>query len=88
MGQDIPISVSISPNLVKGPIFLCKSDPHHLVTYFNGALENSALQGEAKKRSFFLDIKTTRKFKLGSISEKHTQRHNRREQADSDGCDL
>ena len=44
IGKYIPTLVSISSNLPKKPIFLCKSDPHHLVTSFIGALENSALQ--------------------------------------------
>ena len=37
-GKHIPISVSISSNLVKGPIFLRNSDPHHLVTSFVSVL--------------------------------------------------
>ena len=32
IGKHIPISVSHSSNLVKEPIFLSISDPHHLVT--------------------------------------------------------
>ena len=35
----------------------------------------------------FFDIETTINIKLGSILEKLTQRHNRREQADLDDCD-
>ena len=38
-------------------------------------------------KNLFLDIETTIKTKLGSILEKITQRHNRREQADLDDCD-
>ena len=37
--KHVPISVSISSNLVEEPIFLCNSDPHHLVASFIGALE-------------------------------------------------
>ena len=33
IGKHIPISVSISSNLVKEPIFLCNSDTRHLVTF-------------------------------------------------------
>ena len=86
-GKHIPILVSISSNLAKEPIFLWDSDPHHLVTSFIGALENLALQNEAILKNFFFDIETTIKIKLGSILEKFTQRHNRREQADLDDCD-
>ena len=45
--KHIPISVAISSNLLKEPIFVCNSDPHHLVTSFIGALGNLALQSEA-----------------------------------------
>ena len=87
VGKHVPISVSISSNLVEEPIFLCNSDAHHLVASFVGALENLASQSKAKMKNMFLDIKTLVKIKLGSILEKLTQRHNRREQADLDDCD-
>ena len=84
--KHVPMSGSIS-SIVEEPIFLCNSDPHHLVASFIGALENLASQSKAKMKNLFLDIKTTIKIKLGSILEKLTQRHNRREQADLDDCD-
>ena len=87
IGKHIPISVSISSNLVKEPNFLCNSDPHHLVTSFIAALENLALQSKAIMKKLFSYIETTIKIKLSSILEKLTQRHNRREQADFDDCD-
>ena len=37
-------------------------------------------------KKLFFDIKTTIKSKLGSVLEKPTQRHNRREQIDLDDC--
>ena len=86
IGKHIPISVSISSNLLKEPIFLCNSDPHHLVTSFIGALENLALQSKLIKKNLFFDIKTTINNKLDSILEKLTHRHNRREQAHLDDC--
>ena len=61
IGKHVPISVSISPNLVEEPIFLCNSDPHHLVASFIGALENLASRSKAKMKNLFLDIKTTKK---------------------------
>ena len=69
------------------PIFLCKSDVHHLATTFTGAPENIALQSKAIMRKLIFEIQTTIKTKLASILEKLTQRRNRREQADLDGCD-
>ena len=91
IGKHVPISVSISSNLVEEPIFLCNSDPHHLVSSFIGILENLASQSEAKVKNLFLDIETTTKNKLGNILEKPTQRHIRREHArfdlSQDDCD-
>ena len=87
IGKHIPISVSISSNLGKEPIFLCNSDLHHLVTSFIAALENLALQGKAIMKKLFFDINTTINIKLGSILEKLSQCHSRREQADLDDCD-
>ena len=81
MGEHVPISVSISSNLVEEPIFICNSDPHHLVGSFIGALEKLAAKSKAKTKNLFLDIERTLKIKLGSILEKFTQRHNRRERA-------
>ena len=87
IGNHNPISVSISSSLVKGPFFLCNSDPHHLVISFIGALENLALQSKTIMKKLFLVIKTTIKIKLGGILEKLTQRHYRREQAALDDCE-
>ena len=87
IGKHIPISISISSNPSKEPTFLCNSDPHHLVNSFIGALENLALQSKAIIKNLFFDIETTINFKLGSILEKLTHRHNRREQAHLDDCD-
>ena len=84
IGKHVPISVSISSNIVKEPIFLCNSDPHHLVASFIGVLEILASQGKAKMKNLFLDIETTIKIKLCSILEKLTRRHNRTEQPDLD----
>ena len=91
IGKHVPISVSISSNLVEEPIFLCNSDPHHLVASFIGALETSASQSKAEMKNLFLDNETTIKNKLGNILEKPTHRHNRREIArfdmSQDDCD-
>ena len=73
---------------MKEQIYLCNSDPYHLVTSSIGALENLALQSKAIKKSLFLDIEITIKIKLGNILEKHAQRHNRGEEAYLDDCDT
>ena len=91
IGKHVPISVSISSNLVEEPILICNSDPHHLVASFFGVHENLASQSKAKMKNLFPDIETTIKNKLGNILEKLTQRHNRRESArfdrSQDDCD-
>ena len=63
IGKHIPISVSISSNLVKDPIFLGNSEPYHLPTYFIGAVENLALQSKAIMKKLFFDIEKTIKIK-------------------------
>ena len=65
-------------------ILLCNSDPHHPFTSFVGAVKIIVIQSEAVMKNLFFDINTTIKNKLGSNSEKLTERHNRREQADLD----
>ena len=57
IGRHVPISIFSSTNLVKQPIFLCSSDPHHLVTSFIGALENLALQSKALMKKFFFTLR-------------------------------
>ena len=69
------------------PIFLCNSDPHHLVASFIGVPENLVSQSKAKMKNLFPDSETTKNIKLGSILEKLTQRQNRREQVDLDDYD-
>ena len=72
-------------------IFICNSDPHHLVASFIGALESLASQSTAKMKNLFHDIETTIKIKLGNILDTLTQSHNRREHArfdmSQDDCD-
>ena len=91
IGKHVPISMSIASNLVKEPIFLYNSDPHHLVSSFIGTLECLALQSKAQMKLLLIDIETTIKIRLGSILQKLTQRHNRREDArfvmSQDDCD-
>ena len=91
IGKHIPISVTISSNLVEEPVFLYNSDPHHRVSSFIGRLECLASQSKAQMKLLFFDIEKTIKTKLGSILEKLTQRHNRRESSsfdmNHDDCD-
>ena len=91
IGKHVPTSVSNSSNLVEESSFLYNSDPHHLASSLIGTLEGLALQSKAQTTPLFLDIETTSKIRLGSILEKRTQRHSRREHArfdmSQDDCD-
>ena len=90
-GKHVPMSASISWNLVEEPIFHCNSDPHHLVASFIGALEILASQSKAKRENLILDIKTTIKIKLCGTLDKLTQRYIRQESLkldmSQDDCD-
>ena len=87
----ISISVSISSNIKTESYFICNSDLRHLFAFLIGAPEGVASQGKTQMKLLFLDIMTTKKIKQGSICEKLTQRHNRREQVrfdmSQDGCE-
>ena len=73
---DICIHFSKSSGRPNFPLQLWSSTPRCI---FFGALENLASQSKTKMKNLFLDVKTTKKTKLGSILEKLTQRHNRRD---------
>ena len=88
IGKHIHISVCFCSNCLKERIFICNSDPHHLVTSYAGALEDLALQSKEILRDLFLEIETTIiEIILKTILEKITQRHNQTEQTDLDDCD-
>ena len=80
IGKHVPISVSISSNLKLEPIFLCNSDPRHLVSSFVSTLEGLATQSQAKLKLRFIEVETAIKIKLSSILQQRNQRHSQREQ--------
>ena len=59
---------------------LWNSDPHILLHFLDGTLENLAVQSKTKMQKLFLDIETGINFRLGSILKKLTQSHNRQKQ--------
>ena len=83
--KHVSISASISSKLGENQF---SSANLILITSLHLLFES---QSQAKMKNLFLDIKTTIKIRLGSILEKLTQRHNRRETADfdmsQDDCD-
>ena len=54
IGKHVPISVSISSNLIPEPIFLYNTNLHHLISSFIIALEELATQSKAKMKLNFI----------------------------------
>ena len=77
--KHVPISVSISSNLIDQHIFLCNSNPGALVESFVDALEALATQSKAQMRLKSLAIETNVKSKLNQIFSASIQRRCRRE---------
>ena len=64
IGKHVPISVSLSPNLIAKPIFLCNSNPRDLVESFFDAVEGLATKSKAQMKLKFLETETEIKSKL------------------------
>ena len=74
IGKHVPISVSISPNLIPKPIFLCNSNPRDLVESFIDAVDGLATQSRAQMKLNFLEIETAVKSKLTRTLESLNER--------------
>ena len=83
--KDVPISVSFSSNLITEPIFLCNSDPKHLIPSFISALESLATQSKAQLKIKFIEVETAIRNKLCSILGQLKQRHSQSERVND--CD-
>ena len=79
IGKHVPISVSISSNLITMPIFLCSSNPRDLVESFIDAVEGLATQSKAQMKLKFLEIETAIKSKLSRTLEYLNERRCRNE---------
>ena len=77
IGKHIPISVSISSNLIAKPIFLCNSNPRDLVESFIDAVEGLATQSKAQMLLKFLEVETAIKSKLTRTLESLNDRRYR-----------
>ena len=79
IGKHVPISVSISSNLIAEPLFLCNSNPRDLVESFIDAVEGLATQSKAQMKLKFLEIETAIKSKLSptleSLNERRCRNH-------------
>ena len=79
IGKHVPISVSISSNLLQEPIFICNSNPRDLVSSFVNALENLAAQSKVQMRMSFLEIETAIESRLSHVMGLLNERRSRRE---------
>ena len=79
IAKHVPISVSISSNLIPEPIFLCNANPHHLISSFITALEGLATQSKAQIKLNFFEVETAIKIKVCAVLEQLNQRRNRAE---------
>ena len=68
IGKHVPISVSISSNLIPEP-FSRISDPRYFVSSFISAPGGLAAQNEAQMKLMFIELETAIKIKLSSILE-------------------
>ena len=69
IGKHVPISISISSNLIATPNFLCNSNPRDLVELFIDAAEVLATQSKTQMKMKFLAIETAIKSKLTRTRE-------------------
>ena len=74
IGKHVPISVSISSNIIARPIFLCNSNPRDLVESFIDAVEDLATQSKAQMKLKFLETETAIKSKLTRTLESLKER--------------
>ena len=58
IGKIVPISVSISSNLIAKPLFPCNSNPRDSVESFIDAVEGLATQSKAQMKMKFLEVET------------------------------
>ena len=74
IGKHVPISISISSNLIAKPIFLCNSNSRDLVESFIDAVEGLATQSKAQMKLKFPEIETAIKSKLTRTLESLNER--------------
>ena len=77
IGKHVPISVSISSNLIAKPLYLCNSNPRHLVESFIDPVEGLATQSKAQMELNFLEVETAIKIRLTRTLESLNERRYR-----------
>ena len=74
IGKHVPISVSISSNLIAIRMFLCNSNPRDLVESFISAVEGLATRSKPQLKLKFLKVETAIKSKLTRTLESLNER--------------
>ena len=74
IGKHVPISVSISSNLIAKPIFFRNSNQRDLIESFIDAVEGLATQSKTQMKLEFLEIETAIKSKLTRTLESLNER--------------
>ena len=64
IGTHVPVSVSISSNLISTPKILCNSNPRDLVESVIDAVKSLATQSKTQMKMKFLEVETTIRSKL------------------------
>ena len=77
IGKHVPISVSISSNLIPKPRFLCNSNPRDLVESFIDAVESLATKSKVQMKLKFLEVETAIKSKVTRTLESLKKRRYR-----------
>ena len=68
IGTHVPVSVSISSNLLDQPVFICENDPNRLIISFVAQLEILAAKNKVDVRSKFLEVESEIKTRLNYVS--------------------
>ena len=68
IGTHVPVSVSISSNLLDEPVFLCENDPYRLIISFVAQLKTLAAKNKAELRPKFLAVEAEIKTMLSDVS--------------------
>ena len=74
IGKRVPISVSISSNLIDEPIFLYKKDPQNLIIDFVSKLELLAEESKLEMRKKFQDIEVAVNERMKKIFDQLNER--------------
>ena len=70
IGTHVPVSVSISSNLLDEPVFLCENDPNCLIISFVAQLETLAAKNKADLKPKFLAVEAEIKTRLSDVSSR------------------